>query len=77
VDYQFLNELPKEVPHGYACAYIPDSSNPVHLIQQAAQGLSGMDADKQAWLAKYTTGLSHDIHTRPQELKLRIISAQS
>jgi hypothetical protein len=28
-DYQFFNEPPKEVPHGYACAYIPDSSNPV------------------------------------------------
>jgi hypothetical protein len=28
-DYQFLNEPPKEVPHGYACAYMPDSSNPV------------------------------------------------
>jgi hypothetical protein len=32
-DYQFFNEPPKEVPHGYACAYIPDSSNPVRLIQ--------------------------------------------
>jgi hypothetical protein len=59
-DYQFFNEPPKEVPHGYACAYIPDSSNPVRLIQQAAGGISGMDADKQAWLAKYATGLSHD-----------------
>jgi hypothetical protein len=28
-DYQFFNEPPKEVPHGYACTYIPDSSNPV------------------------------------------------
>jgi hypothetical protein len=60
VDYQFFNEPPKEVPHGYACAYIPDSSNLVHSIQQAAGGVSGMDADKQAWLAKYTTGPSHD-----------------
>jgi hypothetical protein len=32
VDYQFFNEPPKEVPHGYACAYIPDSSNPVRPI---------------------------------------------
>jgi hypothetical protein len=55
-----LNEPPKEVPHGYACTYIPDSSNPVCLIQQAAGGVSGMDADKQAWLAKYATGPSHD-----------------
>jgi hypothetical protein len=59
-DYQFFNEPPKEVPHGYACAYIPDSSNPIHSIQQAAGGFSRMDADKQAWLAKYATGLSHD-----------------
>jgi hypothetical protein len=59
-DYQFFNEPPKEVPHGYACAYIPNSSNPVRSIQQAAGGISGMDANKQAWLAKYATGLSHD-----------------
>jgi hypothetical protein len=60
VDYQFFNEPPKEVPHGYACAYIPDSSNPVRSIQQAAGGVSRMDADKQAWLSKYAIGLSHD-----------------
>jgi hypothetical protein len=60
VDYQFFNEPPKEVPHGYTCAYIPDSSNLVRLIQQVAGGVSGMDADKQAWLAKYVTGPSHD-----------------
>jgi hypothetical protein len=59
-DYQFFNEPPKEVPHGYLCAYIPDSSNPVCSIQQVAGGVSGMDADKQAWLAKYATELSHD-----------------
>jgi hypothetical protein len=59
-DYQFFNEPPKEVPHGYACAYIPDSSNPVRSIQQAAGGISWMDADKQAWLAKYATRPSHD-----------------
>jgi hypothetical protein len=58
-DYQVFNEPPKEVPHGYACANIPDSS-PVRSIQQAAGGISRMDADKQAWLAKYVTGLSHD-----------------
>jgi hypothetical protein len=60
MDYQFFNEPHKEVPHGYACAYIPDSSNPIRLTQQATGGISGMDADKQAWLAKYTTGPSHD-----------------
>jgi hypothetical protein len=60
MDYQFFNEPHKEVPHGYACAYIPDSNNPVRSTQQAAGGISGMDADKQAWLAKYATGPSHD-----------------
>jgi hypothetical protein len=60
VDYQFFNEPRKEVSHGYACAYIPDSSNPVRSIQQAAGGVSGIDADKQAWLDKYATGPSHD-----------------
>jgi hypothetical protein len=59
-DYQFFNEPPKEVPHEYACTYIPDSSNSVCLIQHAAGGVPGMDADKQAWLAKYATGPSHD-----------------
>jgi hypothetical protein len=59
-DYQFSNELPKEVSHGYACTYIPDNSNPVRSIQQVTGGVSGMDADKQAWLAKYATGPSHD-----------------
>jgi hypothetical protein len=59
-DYQFFNEPPKEVPHGYACAYLPDSSNPIRSIQQAAGRISGMDANKQAWLAKYATGSSHD-----------------
>jgi hypothetical protein len=59
-DYQFFNKPPKEVPHGYACAYILDSSNLVCSIQQAAGGVSGMDADKQAWLAKYATRSSHD-----------------
>jgi hypothetical protein len=59
-DYQFFNESPKQVPHRYACTYISDNSNLVRLIQQAAGGVSGMDADKQAWLAKYATGPSHD-----------------
>jgi hypothetical protein len=59
-DYQFFNEPPKEVPHRYPCAYILNNSSPVRSIQQAAGGVSGMDADKQAWLAKYATGPSHD-----------------
>jgi hypothetical protein len=60
VDYQFFNEPPKKVSHGYACAYIPDNSNSVCLIQQAAGGISGMDANKQAWLAMYATGPIRD-----------------
>jgi hypothetical protein len=60
VDYQFFNKPLKEVPHGYACAYILDSSNLVHWIQQVAGRVSGMDTDKQAWLAKYATRPSHD-----------------
>jgi hypothetical protein len=32
-DYQFFNEPPKEVPHGYACAYLLDCSNLVRSIQ--------------------------------------------
>jgi hypothetical protein len=31
MDHQFFSELPREIPHGYMCAYIPDSNNPVHL----------------------------------------------
>jgi hypothetical protein len=33
VDYQFFNEQPKEVSHGYACAYISDNNNLVCSIQ--------------------------------------------
>jgi hypothetical protein len=57
MDHQFFSEPPREIPHGYMCAYIPDSNNPV---QRAVGGVSGVDADKQAWLATYATGLSHD-----------------
>jgi hypothetical protein len=60
VDHQFFSEPPKEIPHGYMCAYIPDSSNLVHSVQRAAGGVSGANADKQAWLAAYATGPSHD-----------------
>jgi hypothetical protein len=60
VDHQFFSEPPKEIPHGSMCAYIPDSNNPVYSVQRATEGVSGIDADKQAWLAKYATGLSHD-----------------
>jgi hypothetical protein len=60
VDHQFFSEPPKEIPYGYMCAYIPDSNNPVYSAQRAVGGISGIDADKQAWLAKYATGPSHD-----------------
>jgi hypothetical protein len=77
VDYQFFNESPREVPHGYTCAYILDNNNPVCLIQQATGGVYGMDADKEAWLDKYTTVRAMITYTLPQELKLWIRSAQS
>jgi hypothetical protein len=60
VDHQFFSELPKEIPYGYMCAYIPDSNNPVYSAQRAVEGMSRIDADKQAWLAKYATRPSHD-----------------
>jgi hypothetical protein len=50
VDHQFFSEPPKEIPHGYICAYIPDSNNPIHSVQRASGGVSGADGDKQAWL---------------------------
>ncbi|KAK1697842.1 hypothetical protein QYE76_014539 [Lolium multiflorum] len=61
-DYQFLPEAPKEIPHGYACAYVPDC-NAWALSNQAAisgasgtaGGTSGADPEKQSWLAKYAT----------------------
>jgi hypothetical protein len=61
IDHQFFSELPKEIPHGYMCAYILDSNNLVYLAHRTTEGMSGIDADKQAWLAKYATGLSHNI----------------
>jgi hypothetical protein len=60
IDHQFFNEPPKEIPHGYMCAYITDSNNLIHSMQRTAGGVSRADADKQAWLAAYATGPSHD-----------------
>ena len=61
-DYQFLYEAPKEIPHGYTCTYVPDSSNWALMNQTAtagtsgtAGGTSGSDLEKQTWLAKYAT----------------------
>jgi hypothetical protein len=65
-DHQFFSEPPKEIPHRYMCAHIPDSNNPVYLAHRATKGVSGIDADKQAWLAKYATRASHDsTHSAP------------
>jgi hypothetical protein len=76
VDHQFFSEPPREIPHGYMCAYIPDGSNPVHSAQRVAGGVSGADADKQAWLAAYATGLSHDsAHSAPGSQTAEQISA--
>jgi hypothetical protein len=76
VDYQFFSEPPKEIPHRYMCSYIPDSNNPVHSVQRAAGGVPGMDADKQAWLAAYATGPSHDsAHSAPGAQTAEQISA--
>ena len=43
---QFLTEPPKEIPHGYTCAYIPDSVNPTCSVQLVNPGASGADAEK-------------------------------
>ena len=45
---QFLSESPKEIPHGYACVYMPDNINPTRAGQLVSTGASGTDAEKQA-----------------------------
>jgi hypothetical protein len=76
MDHQFFSEPPKEIPHGYMCAYIPDSNNPVHSAQKVVGGVSGADANKQAWLATYATGPSHDsMHSAPGLQTVKQISA--
>jgi hypothetical protein len=58
------------------CAYIPHSNNPVHSVQRAAGGVSGADADKQAWLAAYAIEPSHDsAHPAPKAQTVDEISA--
>jgi hypothetical protein len=47
-------------PNGYVCAYIPDGGNPAQPTHRASGGTSAVDADKQAWLATYATGPSHE-----------------
>ncbi|KAK1632240.1 hypothetical protein QYE76_006555 [Lolium multiflorum] len=61
-DYQFLTEAPKEIPHGYACTYVPDCGNWA-LTNQATTsgtpaktgGTSATELEKQTWLTKYAT----------------------
>ncbi|KAK1605833.1 hypothetical protein QYE76_029506 [Lolium multiflorum] len=55
-------DAPKEIPHGYACAYVPDCSTWAPSNQVAIAGTSGAtggtseaDPEKQTWLAKYAT----------------------
>jgi hypothetical protein len=75
-DHQFFSEPPKEVPHGYVCAYIPDGGNQAQPTQRATGGTSAVDADKQAWLATYATGLSHEgTHLAPGAHSVDQISA--
>ncbi|KAK1698714.1 hypothetical protein QYE76_015411 [Lolium multiflorum] len=61
-DCQFLQEAPKEIPHGYMCTYVPDCGNWALTNQAATSGTSGktggtpaIDLEKQTWLAKYAT----------------------
>jgi hypothetical protein len=56
--------------------YIPDNNNPVHTVQRTAGGVSEADADKQAWLATYATGPSHEsTHLAPGAQTVEQISA--
>ena len=71
---QFLTEPPKEIPHGYTCAYIPDSVNPTCSVQLVNQGASGADAEKHEWLAKYDTGPSAE-PSAPGVLSVEQVSA--
>jgi hypothetical protein len=72
-DHQFFSKPPKEVPHGYVCAYIPDGGHPA---QRVTGGTSVVDADKQAWLATYATRPSHEgTHSAPGAHTVDQISA--
>ncbi|KAK1660840.1 hypothetical protein QYE76_048999 [Lolium multiflorum] len=61
-DYQFLMEAPKEIPHGYACMYVPDCGDWA-LTNQATTsgtpaktgGTSATELEKQTWLTKCAT----------------------
>jgi hypothetical protein len=75
-DHQFFSEPLKEVPLGYVCAYISDGGNPAQPTQRTTGGTSAVNADKQAWLATYATGLSHEgTHSAPRVHTVDQISA--
>jgi hypothetical protein len=71
---QFLSDLPKEIPHGYTCVYIPNNINLTHAGQLVSTGASGADAEKKAWLVKYTTGPSAE-PSAPGVLSVEQVSA--
>jgi hypothetical protein len=52
-DCQFFNEPSKEIPYGYACTYIPDSSNVGHANQTATGGVT-TQTGPQGWTTKCT-----------------------
>ena len=62
---QFLTEPPKEIPHGYTCAYIPDSVNPTRSVQMVTQELLEQTRRNKCGWQSMLPGrmLSH----RPQE----------
>ncbi|KAK1647133.1 hypothetical protein QYE76_064938 [Lolium multiflorum] len=58
-DYQFLMEAPKEIPHGYACMYVPDCGDWALTNQATTSGTpaktGGTSATEKTWLTKYAT----------------------
>jgi hypothetical protein len=59
-DYQFFNKPPNHIPHGYSCMYVPDCAGTAHPIWSGVAGIYEADTEKQAWLDKYATRLSHE-----------------
>ncbi|PUZ75543.1 hypothetical protein GQ55_1G181800 [Panicum hallii var. hallii] len=69
-DHQFFSEPPKEVPHGYVCAYIPDGGHPAQLPQRATGGTSkSMPTNRHGWLLMRQDRVMK-VRTRPQEFIL-------
>ncbi|KAK1649368.1 hypothetical protein QYE76_067173 [Lolium multiflorum] len=55
-DYQFLPDPPKEIPHGYVCAYVPDCNNWTQAIQAPPGGIAGAGAIVPAGRITATAG---------------------